>query len=119
MLTKFGMAIRKIRIDRNMKLGDMAKGLGVTSAYLSAVENGKKKLTNDFVSKIADYLDLSFEDRCEIEDAATLSQQEFSINVKDEDSDLLRSTVGAFARRIESSDLSDEDAEAILEILKG
>ncbi|RZM74073.1 transcriptional regulator [Pseudoalteromonas rubra] len=119
MLTKFGMAIRKIRIDRNMKLGDMAKGMQVTSAYLSAVENGKKKLTNELVEKVSNFLELSEEDRTEINEAAALSQQEFNISIKDEDSDVLRTTVGALARRIESSNLNDEDAKAILKILKG
>ncbi|ODB41093.1 hypothetical protein BB427_11415 [Pseudoalteromonas sp. BMB] len=119
MLTKFGIAVRKIRIERSMKLTDMAKGLDVTSAYLSAVENGKKKLTTEFAEKTIRFLDLDDDGGQEVLDAAYESQKEFSIKIKDDDSDLIRTVAGAFARKIESSDLSDEDAETIINILKG
>lgn len=43
MTNNFGKFCRKIRIDNNELLYDMAKKLGVSSAFLSKVENGKKK----------------------------------------------------------------------------
>lgn len=119
MLTKFGIEVRKLRIDRSMKLADMASGLGVTSAYLSAVENGKKKLTTEFAEKTIEYLDISDEEGMHVLGAAYESQEEFSIKVKDEDSSLIKNAAGAFARKIKSSNLSDEDAASIIEILKG
>ena len=42
MLTNFGKALRKLRIDNNELLKDMALKLEVTVSYLSAVENGKR-----------------------------------------------------------------------------
>lgn len=42
MLTRFGKQLRKLRIDREERLKDMADRLNVTTAYLSAVENGKR-----------------------------------------------------------------------------
>ena len=44
MLTEFGKILRKLRIDRQELLRDMAKNLEVSSAYLSAVETGKRKI---------------------------------------------------------------------------
>ena len=44
MLTEFGKALRRIRLDNDELLKDMADKLKVSSAYLSAVENGKKNL---------------------------------------------------------------------------
>ncbi len=44
MLTEFGKAIRKIRLDKGEILKDMAKRLGISSAFLSAVENGRKNV---------------------------------------------------------------------------
>lgn len=43
MLTSFGKFCRKLRIDRGELLLDMANKLGVSAAFLSSVENGKKK----------------------------------------------------------------------------
>ena len=43
MVNNFGKFCRKLRIDRNELLYDMAGKLGVSSAFLSKVENGKKK----------------------------------------------------------------------------
>jgi transcriptional regulator with XRE-family HTH domain len=56
MLTELGKFLRKVRIDRNLLLKDMALGLEVSPAYLSTVETGKKTFSDDFVQKIAKYL---------------------------------------------------------------
>ena len=42
MLSEFGKFSRKLRIDRDELLIDMAKKLGVKPAFLSAVEFGNK-----------------------------------------------------------------------------
>ena len=41
-LTLFGHKIRQLRQSKPEKLADTAKALGVSSAYLSALENGQK-----------------------------------------------------------------------------
>lgn len=43
MATKLGIFCRKLRIENGELLYDMAQKLGVSSAFLSKVENGKKK----------------------------------------------------------------------------
>ncbi len=43
MINNFGKFCRKLRIDNNELLYDMAVKLGVSSAFLSKVENGRKK----------------------------------------------------------------------------
>ena len=43
MVNNFGKFCRKLRIDNDELLYDMAKKLGVSSAFLSKVENGNKK----------------------------------------------------------------------------
>ena len=42
MANNFGKFCRKLRIDRGEILADMAKKLGVSSAFLSKVETGGK-----------------------------------------------------------------------------
>ncbi len=41
-MTPFGLRLRELRKERGLKLADMAKALNVSSAYLSALEHGKR-----------------------------------------------------------------------------
>jgi transcriptional regulator with XRE-family HTH domain len=41
-MTPFGERLRKLRLERNVTLKSMAQTLGVSSAYLSALEHGKR-----------------------------------------------------------------------------
>lgn len=52
MVTDFGKFCRKLRIDNDEFLKDMAGKIGVTSSYLSAVEQGKRKMPSEWAKKI-------------------------------------------------------------------
>ena len=52
MLTPFGQIVRKKRIDKFLTLKEMADALGVSSAFLSAVEMGRKAIPDDWGLKI-------------------------------------------------------------------
>lgn len=41
-MTPFGKFMRHLRLDKGLMLKESAEKLGVTSAYLSALEHGKK-----------------------------------------------------------------------------
>ena len=41
-MTPFGRRVRELRQRRGLTLAEMAEGLGVTPAYLSALEHGKR-----------------------------------------------------------------------------
>jgi transcriptional regulator with XRE-family HTH domain len=41
-VTPFGAKLRTLRKDRGVKLSELADALGVSSAYLSALEHGKR-----------------------------------------------------------------------------
>jgi len=45
--------IKKIRAQRGLSQEDMAKDLGVTSNYISLVENGRKNAGNAFLKKLS------------------------------------------------------------------
>ena len=51
-LTEFGKAVRKARLDSGNTLKTMAASLGISSAFLSAVETGKSKIPNRLVIRI-------------------------------------------------------------------
>jgi transcriptional regulator with XRE-family HTH domain len=81
MLTPIGKYLRKIRIDRSLLLKDMALGLGVSPAYLSTVETGKKTFNDEFIAKIAAYLGCTTGsvDYEELMDAAVLTRGQVHI----------------------------------------
>lgn len=97
MATPFGKAVRKIRIDRGLKLKDMADALGMKSAYLSAVEMGKRRITERVLNQIIDY----FDDEsigAELRSLVDVSQPEFVFDLADK-TDEEREMVVAFARK--------------------
>ena len=57
--TVLGKFLRKIRIDRDERLYDMAKRLGISSAFLSGVENGHKKASATLINNIIDICEFS------------------------------------------------------------
>jgi transcriptional regulator with XRE-family HTH domain len=117
MLNEFGKLIRKLRIDKNMKLGEMAGIINVSPAYLSAVENSKKALNHALVSKIAYSFDFTSEVQHEISTTGAQVIGEVVINSKNTNQANLDTAV-MFARSVESSSLSEEKAKQIMEILK-
>lgn len=52
MLTEFGKITRKLRIDNDILLKDMADALNISAAFLSKLENGKSKPNIKLANKI-------------------------------------------------------------------
>lgn len=80
MRTNFGKFAKKLRIDEYETLGDMAKKLGVTASYLSAVENGKRRLPIEWREIILSKYKLNESQRLELLETTaldTLSEREF------------------------------------------
>lgn len=60
-LTVFGQFTRKLRVDHDELLKDMAERIDVTPAYLSAVELGDRNVPYDWVGRIIDSYKLTIE----------------------------------------------------------
>lgn len=73
MLTKFGRAVRQHRMDREMLMKDMAQRLGVSPAYLSSIESGRKPVPPGFADRIASMLHLNDAARRELNESANAS----------------------------------------------
>jgi transcriptional regulator with XRE-family HTH domain len=54
MTTQFGKELKKLRIDIGMTLMDMAKEIGVSAAFLSAIETGRKRIPDDLLETLAE-----------------------------------------------------------------
>lgn len=59
--------LRKIRIDRDEIALDMANKLGVSPAYLSSVETGKRPMPVDWIETLCALYELNGEQRAEFE----------------------------------------------------
>src|SRR5262249_50675780 len=50
---KVGARIRELRLGRNMSLGDLAEGAGLSKGHLSSIEHGLAAITAEAVERIA------------------------------------------------------------------
>jgi transcriptional regulator with XRE-family HTH domain len=116
MLTSLGKFLRKLRIDRGEILKDMADKLGVTASFLSAVENGKKKMPSSWNSKICELYNLDAAQKSEFTTAIADTEESIEMNFF-EASLGKRELAVSFARKFH--DINDEQAEAIKKILQG
>ena len=73
-MTPFGEKMRTLRGVRGLQLKDMAAGLGVSPAYLSALEHGRRGRPNRrFVHRICQFLNIIWDDAEELQRLADLS----------------------------------------------
>ena len=113
MVNTLGKFLRKLRIDRDELMADMARNLGVSSAFLSQIENGKKPPKNWENNFLAKY-DLSSEQEREFRDCVFAVRNSQSIDLSkysQEDQNLLIH----FAKNIHR--LNDEQRNTIFHIL--
>jgi len=112
-MTPFGEKLRAMRAERGVQLKGMAKALGVTPAYLSALEHGQRGRPNRyFVRKVCAYFNIIWDDAEELQRLADLSHPRVVVD-----------TAGLDAKRTELAnllardiaDLSDDDVLGLLQ----
>ncbi len=115
MLTEFGKILRKIRIDRQELLRDMAGILDVSAAYLSAVETGKRNAPQMWVEKIIHAYELNQIEATQLRNAFEDSRDEIRISLQAASSQQ-RNVAISFAKALEG--LSDEQLEKIMKVVQ-
>lgn len=81
MTTPFGKAVRHLRDRKGVSQKDMAKALGVSPAYLSALENGKRGTPSfDFLQRVAGYFNVIWDEAEELQRLAELSDPKITID---------------------------------------
>jgi len=97
-LTPFGIAVRKLRLDKHLRLLDVAKLLDCSAAFVSAIETGRKPIPDGFVLNVARAMKLSTEELATLRKAADRTRKHVSIEKLPENQ---REIVAAFARRLD------------------
>ena len=81
-ITNFAVFVRDLRLKKSEILKDMAVRLGVTSAFLSAVENGKKQIPAHWFDKLSKEYKLNKEEKRQLKYAIDTSKDKVIINTK-------------------------------------
>jgi len=80
-MTPLGAKLRALREERGLSLKDMAKALRVSSAYLSALEHGRRgKPTWILLQRIITYFNVIWDEAEELQRLAELSDPKVSID---------------------------------------
>ena len=117
MLTPYGKQVRKYRIDAEMTLREMAKALGKSSAFVSGMETGRKRVGEETVNKVAGILELDLEERESLLRAAEESRNEHRVVLGQGATADEREVAAMFARQF--GELTSEQRNGIKRILAG
>lgn len=77
----FGRMLKVLRVYNSETTIDMAKKLDISLSYLSAIENGKRKIPNDFLDKLFKVYSIKEEEKEAFKKAYELAQNEAIINM--------------------------------------
>jgi transcriptional regulator with XRE-family HTH domain len=109
-ITEFGKMVRKARLDAEVTLSKMANELDVTSAFLSGMETGRKRITNEWVGKIKAFFAVRNIDLPNLQEAADVANKSVSLEGLSPAHQML---VAGFAR----TSLSPDDLENLKALL--
>ena len=80
-MTPFGEKLRRMRAERGLTLKAMADGVGVSSAYLSALEHGRRgRPTFALVQRIIAYFNIIWDEAEELQRLAEISDPRVTID---------------------------------------
>ena len=80
-MTPFGEKLRRLRAARGIQMKEMAVGLAVSPAYLSALEHGQRGRPNKrFVHRVCQYLGVIWDDAEELQRLADLSHPRVTVD---------------------------------------
>ena len=116
-MTPFGERVRQLRQERGLLLKDMAAHLGVSSAYLSALERGERgKPTWSLIQGTLHYFHIIWDEADELARLADMSDPRVKVDTAGTSPDATL-VANRLAREIAS--LTETEIEALLAVLDG
>ena len=112
--TKFAEYIRILRVRNHEVMGDTAKLLGVTVPFVSAVENGKRNVPEEWFDIFVQHYNLSILEQKELRKAIEDSRTQVKIDLV-HTQNFQREMALQFQRSFD--DINEETAKKILELL--
>ncbi len=115
-MTPFGVRLRQLRAERGIGLKEMADALGVSGAYLSALEHGRRgRPTHAMVVAICAQLNIIWDEADELMRLARISHPRVTVDTAGL-SPAATELANLLAERIRN--LPPERTERILQLLK-
>ncbi len=114
MATEIAKFLRKLRIDSDKSLGDMAEDLNLSAAYLSAIENGRRTAPEEMKDKLFSKYSLSEEQKLEFARLVAESREKVEIGLKGIQQDILNEYVDTAV--MFAHDLSQMNREQLAEV---
>ena len=115
-MTPFGARLRELRAERGQTLGEMAKRLGVSSAYLSALEHGRRgRPTWEMIQRIIQHFNIIWDEAEDLAKLAMISHPKVVIDTAGLEP-LATEVANLLAERI--SKLSSDDLAALRNLIK-
>ena len=111
-MTPFGEKMRKLRADRAITLKQMSSAIGVSSAYLSALEHGKRGRPGwHLIQRIIAYFNIIWDEAEEVTRLARISHPRITI-----DTSGLNPLATELANRL-ADDISKLEPQTLTELL--
>jgi transcriptional regulator with XRE-family HTH domain len=111
-VTPFGEKMRSLRIARSITLKDMAAAIGVSSAYLSALEHGKRGRPSwHLIQRINAHLNIIWDEAEEIAYLARISHPKITL-----DTSGMSPKATEFANRL-ADDIGELDDKTLIDML--
>ena len=80
-MTPFGEAVRRLRAERGVTQRQMARAIGVSPAYLSALEHGNRSEPSwEFIQRVIGYFNIIWDEAEELQMLAGLSRPKVTID---------------------------------------
>ncbi len=114
-MTPFGGRLRELRATRGLSAKQMAEDLGVSAAYLSALEHGRRGRPNRrFVHRVCQYLGIIWDEAEALQRLADLSHPRVTVDTAG-----LSPPATELANRLaeQIGDLPPETVEQLLKLL--
>lgn len=114
MATEIAKFLRKLRIDSDKSLGDMAEDLDLSAAYLSAIENGRRTAPEEMKDNLFAKYSLSEGQKLEFARLVAESRKKVEIGLKGIQEDILPEYVDTAV--MFAHDLSQMNREQLAEV---
>ena len=83
-MTPFGLKLRQMRAQKGITQKEMAADLGVSAAYLSALERGQRGVpTWDFIQRVIGYFNVIWDDAEELQKLARDSHPKVAVDTSE------------------------------------
>lgn len=109
-MTPFGAKLRELREARGVSLADMASELGISSAYLSALEHGKRGRPSWYlIQRIIAFFNIIWDDAEQLQELARISHPRVTIDTAglDPRATELANRLAAAVKDLDSAQLDD------------